>query len=171
MPKDAVATLSLPDLTPAQMAKLAREVVIQIREIPDILPQFGITPSQYDRLIQHPSYKRILEAISIDWNAATNTEARIKLNAAAILEDNLHVLGGRMGSDDEPLREVIEAGKLFSRLAGLAGDQESHVGGEGKFVINIDLGQDTKLRFEKETGSKKVEVLPGIDLKDGSNEA
>jgi hypothetical protein len=169
MPKTDVAVASLPDLTPAQLAKLAREVVMEIREIKDILPQFGVTPAQYARLAEHPTYKRILDAISIDWNCATNTESRIKISAAAILEENLPVLGARMGSDSEPLREAIEAGKLFSRLAGLSSDQEGRGGSDGKFVINIDLGADAKLRFEKETGSKKqIEVLPGIDLRDGA---
>ena len=165
MPKTDVAVPSLPDLTPAQLAKLAREVEMQIREIPDILPQFGITAVQYARLTQHPGYKRIFDAISIDWNTASNTEQRIKISAAAILEDNLSNLGARMGNDKEPLREAIEAGKLFSRLAGLSSGEEGRVGGDGKFVINIDLGAD-KLRFEKETGSKKqIDIMPEF-LKD-----
>lgn len=168
MPKE-VAIASMPDLTPAQLAKLAREVVMEIREIKDILPQFGVTAAQYSRLAEHPAYKRILDAISIDWNCATNTESRIKISAAAILEENLHVLGARMGSDSEPLREAIEAGKLFSRLAGLSSSEEGSAAAAGKFVINIDLGQDAKLRFEKETGAKKqVDILPEINLKDAT---
>jgi hypothetical protein len=155
MPKD-IAVASLPDFTPAQLAKLAREIVMEIREVKDILPDFGITGPQYAKLQEHPGYKRILDAISIDWNTASNTEARIKISAAAILEDNLHVLGARMGSDTEPLREAIEAGKLFSRLAGLSGSEEGRTGSEGKFVINIDLGQDAKLRFEKEPDKKQL---------------
>lgn len=154
----ALTIASLPELTPAQMAKLAREVVMQIREVKDILLDFGVTPGQYARLVDHPSYKRILDAISIDWNTASNTEQRIKIAAAAILEDNLSTLGARMGSDKEPLREVIEAGKLFSRLAGVASEQEGGRAAEGKFVINIDLGADAKLRFEKDDGKKTIDV-------------
>jgi hypothetical protein len=168
MPKEIVPA-SLPELTPSQLAKLAREVVMEIREIKDILPQFGVTPAQYAKLAEHPAYKRILNAISIDWNCATNTESRIKISAAAILEENLPVLGARMGSDSEPLREAIEAGKLFSRLAGLSSSEEGRGGGEGKFVINIDLGADAKLRFEKEPSKKQIDVLPEIKLKEGAS--
>jgi hypothetical protein len=167
MSEQLPAPIPLPELSAAQLAALAREVVMEIRELRDILPTFGITPAQYARLAEHPTYKRIHDAIAIDWHGATNTERRIKISAAAILENSLPMLGARIGAVKEPLREAIEGAKLFARMAGVT-YSEPETAREGKFVINIDLGADSKLRFEKEVGGKK-EVLPEIKLKESKN--
>lgn len=160
MPKESLpAPVQLPDLSPSDLAVIAREIVLDVRELPDILKRFKLSKAQYQRLSENPHFKNALTSIAIDWNSATNTETRIKLNAAAILEVALPVLGGKVVAEKEPLREQVEGMKLLTRIAGIGADSAQGGGGE-KFVINIDLGDDKQLRFEK--NGKEVSTLPPI---------
>jgi hypothetical protein len=63
-----------------------------------------------------------------------------------------------MVKNDEDLGKVVEAGKLLAKVAGVDSSEAQAASNPGeKFVINIDLGQDHKLRFEKD-------VTPAIPL-------
>lgn len=138
---------ALPSLTPSDLAKLAREVVMQIRDLDDILAAFCITPEQYAAIAALPFFKHALEAISIEWNSSLSTAQRIKLSSQAILEDSLTKLGARMTDEKETLPAVVEAGKLFAKLGGVGEADKSQTIGE-KFTININLGGDNKLAVE-----------------------
>jgi hypothetical protein len=100
-----------------------------------------------------------LETAAIEWNSALSTHDRIRIEAAAIMEDAMPGLSARMKSRDEALPAAIEAGKLFAKLAGLGEVNKAAAGSGEKFVIQIDLGADTKLRYEKDVSP----ILPVIE--------
>lgn len=139
-------------ITPHQMAALAREVAINIRELPDILKNFGLTGEQYARIAEIDFFKHALSAAVIEWTSALKTADRIRIEAAVALEDAMPVLAARMKDGKEGLPAAVEAGKLFAKLAGL-GEREGSQSAPGeKFTININLGDgaDDKLSFEKD---------------------
>lgn len=137
------------ELGPAKLAKLAREVAMDVKDLPVILGHYNLTVADFERLKENEFFKRALEAVTIEWNSALSTHDRIKIEAAAILEDNMPALSARMVKNEEPLNAAVEAGKLFAKIAGIGdGAKEAHPG--EKFTININLGADTKLHFEKD---------------------
>lgn len=141
---------------PQNLAALAREIVMSIREIPDILATFKLTPAQYERVKSLPYFQKALDTLSIEWNSALSTAQRIKVGAAAILENGMPNLGARMTNPSEPYTAQIEAGKLFAKLAGV-GEPATGSGGGERFTISINLGADTVLRYEKDVTPKAVE--------------
>lgn len=148
-----------------RLASLAREVAMNMRELPAILADYGIEPDDYQQILTWPFYKSALEAAVIEWNGPLSTNQRIKIQAAAALEDALPRMAARMSQTDETLPAVVETGKLFAKLAGIGEQGQRGDGGE-KFSITINLGDDKKLTFEKDVTPNK----PLIEQKEQTNE-
>lgn len=139
----------MPDLPPTEMARLAREIAMDIRELPDVLKLFALTPEQYARIRLSPFFIQALAAANVEWNSALNTHERIRLEAACALEDALPSLSARMKNNGEALPGVVEAGKLFAKIAGL-GERDQNAGAPGeRFTITINLGDGQDLKYEK----------------------
>jgi hypothetical protein len=142
----AKALVQLPDLDWPTLSKLAREIAMDIKERAVILKEFKLTQAQYDFLEENNDfYKQALANSCREWHAPLTTQERIKVEAAAILEDSLLILGARMQNKGEGLPGVVEAAKLFAKVAGV-GEREGSVSAPGeRFTINIDLGGDKNL--------------------------
>lgn len=147
-PVTVAVNAQLPDsLSPFDLAKLAREIAMDIKEISVVLAHYKLTLAQYEIIKENPYFKRALDTAIIDWNSALSTHARISIESAAILEDALPKLGARMTKADESLAMQVEAGKLMAKLAGI-GESSKGAGSSEKFTITINLGSDT-IRYEK----------------------
>lgn len=149
---------AMPELAAIDLAKLAREIAMDIREIDVVLGIYKLTREQYDWLANHHEfYKQALHVSTIEWSSALTTPERVRLESAAILEDALPRLGARMVNQAEGLPGVVEAAKLFAKLAGL-GEKEIGERSVGeKFQININLGGDDKLVYK----SKETPAIEG----------
>lgn len=145
------------------LAKLAREIAMNIREVPEILKTFKLSAEQYAAIEKIPFYKNVLDQYIIEWESARNTGDRLKIEAAAGLESAMPSLTARMQSEREDLGKAAEVAKLFSKIAGVeAGAAQSGNPGD-KFSITINLGEDVKLQFDKEieqTAPKIIEAIP-----------
>lgn len=162
--KDAAkALIALPStLDWPTLAKLAREIAMDIKDRHTILTEYGLTQTQYDFIeAQNDFYRSALATACREWHAPLTTAERIKVEAAAILEDSLVGLGARMQNRGEGLPGVIEAAKLFAKVAGV-GEREAsqHAPGE-RFSINIDLGADQKISI---SAAPSPTVAPDNDL-------
>lgn len=155
----ATVTPPAPDLDETKMAALAREMAWNIRAPADNLKTFGITQEQFDHFVlTNAFYKRAFEVFVLEWESAKSTNQRLAVKSAAALEDRMPEIAARMGDKKEALSGVIEAAKLFAKLAG-AGEQKQDVAPGEKFTININLG-NTKLRYEESIGGQ----APVIDI-------
>ncbi len=154
-----LALVALPALTPTELAKLAREVAMNIKEVPAILEHYKLTQEQYDHLKTHNEFfKQALHVTTIEWNSALTTPERIKLEAASILEEVLPRLGGRMANQAEGLPGVVEAAKLFAKIAGV-GEREGADRAPGeRFTISINLGGDDKLTYKSPESASTISI-------------
>lgn len=143
----AKALVALPaTLTTVDLAKLAREIAMDIKERHVILKEYGLAQQQYDYLeTNNEFFKNALSAACIEWQSPLSTVERIKLASAAILEDSLPNLGARMQNKGEGLPGVVEAAKLFQKLSGVGEREAGSANASERFVINIDLGGDQKI--------------------------
>lgn len=138
------------DVTELKLLQLAREIAMDIRPIDEILKTHNLTMEQFEHVSRLPRFQGYVESEASAWHGSLNTHERVKLKAAAMLEEWLPELNMRMHDRAESLNAKIEAGKLARDLAGFA---RSGVGVEGageKFSVTINLGQDAKLTFEKQ---------------------
>ena len=138
------------NVTELKLLQLAREIAMDIRPLDEILKVHDINQVQWDAIQANPRFRAYIESEAAAWHGTLNTHERVKLKAAAILEEWLPELSMRMHDRAENLIAKIEAGKLARDLAGFA---KAGVGVEGsgeKFSVTINLGQDAKLTFEKQ---------------------
>jgi hypothetical protein len=142
-------------LTPYIVTGLARETALGLREEADILATFKVSTDTYEKLKQDELFQKLVDAARIEWQSALNTVARTQLEAAAAVEAAMPHIYARMIDPKEPLNHAVEAGKWLADMAGLKKVQGSSEPGE-RFKIEINLGADTRLSFEK-----TIDMMPG----------
>lgn len=155
------APITLPNLDNFKLAKLANEVAMDVRPIVDILPDYGITPAQYDLVKVLPYYRDTLEQSQLEWKSAKSVHERLRLQSAIMLEEAFPVLGARMRSRDEPLPAAVETAKLMAKITGLGEATKAMAGDSGRFSITINLGADTK--GNPETIKLEADIAPKAD--------
>jgi hypothetical protein len=162
--KQAMKSLvKLPDIPYSQLAQLARDIAMDIKERHVVLSAHSLTQVQYEYLETHNEfYASALKAACIEWHAPLSTQERIKLEAAAILEDSLPGLGSRLQNTREQLPGVVEAAKLFAKIAGV-GERDAGPSTPGeRFVINIDLGAGQKTVVSTGPAPNQI-AAPSVD--------
>lgn len=123
---------------------------MDIRPLEEILSVHGLTPADFEQMQRLPRFQSYLESEAAAWHGSLNTHERVKLKAAAMIEEWLPELNQRLHDRSENLNYKVEAGKLARDLAGFA---KGGVGVESlgeKFSVTINLGNDSKLTFEKQ---------------------
>ncbi len=149
----------------AKLVKLAREIAMGIRELPDILDAHGLTHTELDALQETPHFRKLLSSEVTAWAAAINTQERVKVKAGSLLEEYLPELYSRLNDKNEPLMAKIKAIELISKLAGF-GDRDIPAAcspGDRVQVI-INLGADVKLQYDKELPRQVIDVTPSSPL-------
>lgn len=150
-----------PNLEEPTLVKLAREVVMNIHDLHVVLARYQLSQSQYDlHIVTNPFFRKITDQFRIEWEGVASTSQRMKVKAQVALEENMSTLAARMGNKDEDLGKATETAKLFARIAGVeAGDKFPGTG--EKIVIEINLGADEKIKFEKEGEAAAPVVIDG----------
>lgn len=135
--------------------KLAREVAIDHYPINDILTRYNITPEVWDALQEWPRFKELVEIERQNWLSATNTNTRIRLKSATVIEEWMEQGYLLLHDAKESFNSKIELLKLLGKFSGM--DQPPAVQGEiaGRVTINIKIG-DTQVGFDGD-GSQLVE--------------
>jgi len=145
----------------ALLVRLVREIATDLYDIETILKRHDIDEEKWERLKANPRFRALLESEITAWQSALNTHERVKLKAAAMVEDWLVEAHSRLHDNTENLNAKNELAKLVTRIAGM-GLTNADVQGSGgeKFQVTINLGADNQLKFEKELPSKVIDVEP-----------
>lgn len=149
------------------LIRLAREIAINHYPLKEVLRKRGIlSPNdpRWLKISRLPRFHTILENEISNWQSATNTHERTKLKAAAMIEEWLPEANSRLNDLKENLPAKVELAKLITKIAGM-GIEKMGIEGEGgtKVSININLGADQKLGFNKEV-TPKVISAEAVDM-------
>lgn len=122
---------------------------MDIHPIETILKSLSISQNQWETIQKLERFKQLLERECEAWGAALNAGDRVKVKAAAALEDWLPELSRSMHDPQQGLNHRIEGGKLLAKLAGMGLDKIEAAGGPG-FHLEIHIG-DGKPRVTQVT--------------------
>lgn len=156
------------DLTPTaesgnflstDLITLAREIAIGHWGLEEILKRNSISEEQWEQIKNNKVFNYYLEQQVSEWNSVTNTNERVKFKSAAILEFYLEEAHQRLHDPKESLAPKVELAKFVGRLAGMGvtGMGVNDTGGGSKLTVTINLGNDSKLTFEKDIPPKVIE--------------
>jgi len=147
------------DLDDVTLAKLAREMVMNIRNYQAVFTDFGISEEDYYEIEKNDFYKRVKEQFAQEWNSSLSTKDRLRIGSLAYLEQLLPAITRRALRAEESLAASTEVGKLLEKI-GSVGEQKGEKPAGERFVININLGADVE-RFDEaiEVGTEEVPKL------------
>lgn len=131
------------DLDEIQLAKLAREMVMNIRNHKAVFADYGIDETAYYEIEKLSYYKKIRDHFALEWNSALSTEDRLRIGSLAYLEHLMPVLTRRALREDTPLAASTEVGKFLQKAAGV-GEPKNDKALNDRFVITINLGADVE---------------------------
>ena len=129
------------------IAALVRDLAVNMYDLDYILKKHGLTQDEYDGLCRNDFFKRAMEVAATEWHSPMSTNKRLAMQAAIGLEDAMPTMAARMMKQNEPVQNIIEIAKIFTKIAGV-GDEKTTAPPTEKFHITIDLGGDI-VRFEK----------------------
>lgn len=125
------------------LAKLAREIAIDMLPIEDVLRLNQIEDADWERIQQDPRFDKMLGQMITDWNAASNVRQRVALKAATGFESFLEHLIHEGHNPNCPLSQKVELGKLLARLGELEAERSGFASGQ-QFGIYINIHQPDK---------------------------
>jgi len=135
---------------------LARELAMNIHEIPDILKRLNVTPTQWEDIQRDPRFQGYLRDAVVTWQSALNAPERIKVKSLAAIEDWLLAAYGYLHEDKHSLRDKTELAKLVSRLAGVGEKAMAELPAGEKISITINMG-DQSVHAEQTAIPKIIE--------------
>lgn len=161
----ALVALPQDKSTPQFLMAVARELAMDVHTVDNVIAKHGLTNAQYEFLSTHNTFFKhaLLQQVQ-EWQRLDSTQARLKAESAAALEEQLPIIASRMGSRSEKLSDVVEAAKLFAKIAGVDTAPAGAGSAGERFTINIDLGADDKLTVRSgrnpETGAQSPSSGP-----------
>ena len=154
------APVTLPEkFAVEKIALLARDIAVMMKDLPDILVDHGLTMRQYALLQKNEYFQQTLKILAVEWNKPESTLKRLALQAQMHLENAMPAMAARMDDIKEPLSGVVETAKFFAKVSGIGETAQQSAPGE-KFVINIDLGADMRLKFDTSRPTAQLNAAP-----------
>jgi hypothetical protein len=151
------------------MAKLAREMAMNIRNYQLIFDDFGITEEDFYEISKNEFFKRAKEQFAIEWNSTLSATDRTRLIHAAYAEELSPIMGQAVLDDTKPLSDRLDVYKQFCKSAGL-GEPKAGPGANERFVISINIGGDTQ-KFDKSIAIDPNDIAPEkLEHKEINNE-
>jgi hypothetical protein len=154
----ASSTTLTPSNSDIDLVKLAREIAMDIQPIETILEQYDINLETWSKIKDNPKFRALLTSEVEAWGAALNTSERLKLKAAAMLEEWLPELNNRLHDGQEALPAKIEGAKMLTRIAGIGVPGVVEGGAGERFTVMINLGNSAApIEISKQIAPKIIE--------------
>jgi len=151
----------MPELDEFMLAKLAREMAMNVRPYKAIFQDFGIDETDYYLINKIEFYKRAKEQFTLEWNSSLSASERVKVISAAYLEQVLPVIGAKALNASENLGAQTDVAKFFARNAGIGEPKTDAKTAAERFVITINLGADVE-KYDKSIAVDANDVGPSM---------
>ena len=122
-------------------ARLILELAAGIRKPQDILDQYGLTAQEFATKAGNPAWAAAFRETKKVWNSDMNTQTRIRMKAAFLLEDSLLPLFRIIKADNMPVAARLEAIEQLTKISTVTNVPKEAGGGE-KHSIVINIGGD-----------------------------
>ena len=141
-----------------KMRGIARELARDIYEIEEILETYKVTRAEFDTITRHPAFQKILRKEQEEWRAADNTFRRTKLLSSISYEQAIPEMFAVLHDKTEPLAGRVKIFEVLGRYSGLGANTSGEGDRADQIKIEINLGGDTKLNFEKVLPPKVIDI-------------
>ena len=144
-----------------KLRDLAQDIVKNIYEIPDILQRAGITQSEYAALAETTPFKQMLQVAANEWDGAHNTNLRVKLKSALLLEQALPSMFGALIDKEEPLAARTQLFVAMGKVGELGHAPPITQGANAGSVFRLEINFDKSAKsVVLEHEALQPEVMP-----------
>ncbi len=127
---------------PVNFSLLARQIAMDILPLGDILDIHRLSDADWEEIQANHQFQVALGDMLTEWNAASNTKARVRIKAATGVEALLEPILTSVADPSVPLNQRIEGMKFLAKLGELVDQQEFGGGAAADRVqINIYTGE------------------------------
>jgi hypothetical protein len=141
--------------TERKMRYIAREVAMDILEAETIVKNLGIGVEEWDLIVGHPLFRRMLEEERERWGATLNAKERVEVKTWFILEDALEQFQKYLHDANFSDTAKVALFQAMQKQVGIGIREASPLGDVGQRVqVNINLGNDHKLSVEHDVTSQ-----------------
>ena len=119
--------------------KLPLDIALAPQQLPEILDHYGLTQWDYDRLLEHTTFKRDLTR----WRQEVGKEGfTLRLKALGLAEEHLPNMVALLSDADTPSATRVKVYELLLGMGGVATKAEAtpSVPPGNAIQININLG-------------------------------
>lgn len=139
-------------------AQLILELAAQISPVKEVLARYGLTEVDLRERMEQPGFKAALKEAARAWQSDLNVQERIRLKAAALVEDNLLTLHGMLKQEATGPTAKLKAFEHLSDLA-VPKKAEGPASAGTRFQLNITIpGTEKPVVVE---GEAKQDVQEG----------
>ena len=142
------------------LAKLAREIAMDIVPVEDILALHKVDNETWERIQRDERWQAQLASMAQDWGSATNAKERVKVKAQTGMEILLETYIRDAANQAHPLVQRVEAGKLICRLGELLEAKQGATGGQ--VLVQININNEKKVEAVGPAKPPVVDVTPAI---------
>lgn len=138
------------------LVTLSREIAMNVFKLEDILERHNVDEKTWDFIQSHPRFTQLLQNAVVEWESALNTEERVKVKSATMIELWLTHASALLHSQDEDTGKKTELAKFIARLANMGVPNTQVNGGGERLSVIINLGSD-QLKIEKDITPRVIE--------------
>lgn len=142
------------------LVRLAREIAMDMRELPELLKLLSLNQEQWEAIQRNPRFLEILQSEVVAWNSAKNTAERIKVKSLSFVEEMLPELYARANDKTENLLHKVEIVKTIAKFAALGVGGADVVALGDRFSVTINLGTDHSIKIDKGLPAQVIDVTP-----------
>jgi len=122
-------------------SRLAVEIAVQLRPVPEILKQYDISRKDLVRKLKDPMFRDMVRQAKSLWNSDLSVKERIRLKSQILVEDSILEIFSMVHNRDNAIPARLDAFKQLARVAEVDSPDRSNADTGSRFTVSINLGE------------------------------
>lgn len=122
-------------------SRLAVEIAVQLRPVPEILKQYDLSRKDLVRKLKDPMFRDMVKQAKSLWNSDLSVKERIRLKSQILVEDSILEIFSMVHNRDNAIPARLDAFKQLARVAEVDSPDRSNADTGSRFTVSINLGE------------------------------
>ena len=122
-------------------SRLAVEIAVQLRPVPEILKQYDLSRKDLVRKLKDPMFRDMVKQAKSLWNSDLSVKERIRLKSQVLVEDSILEIFSILHNRDNAIPARLDAFKQLARVAEVDSPDRSNADTGSRFTVSINLGE------------------------------
>lgn len=125
-------------------SRLAVEIAVQIRPIPEILVQYNLSRSDLVKKLKDPMFRDMVKQAKSLWHSDLSVKERIRLKSQILVEDSILEIFSILHNRDNAIPARLDAFKQLARVAEVDSPERGKGDTGNRFTVSINLGDNNR---------------------------